>query len=78
MFQNTQIAWMHQAVKENANVKIIMRKDNTINITKAESVIKSVYKPTKSDKVSINIDELNFISFSKPWDWSKIENKIYE
>lgn len=78
MFQNTQIAWMHEAVKEDANVKVIMRKNDTINITDAKTVIKSVYKPTKSDKVSIDIDELNFISFSKPWDWNKIQNKIYE
>jgi len=55
-----------------------MRKDNVIGITNAESVTKSVYKPTKSDKVSVNIDELNFIKFYKPWDWNKITQKIYE
>jgi len=78
MFQNTQIAWFHNAVREQCNVKVLMRKDDVIGITNAESVTKSVYKPTKSDKVSVNIDELNFIKFYKPWDWNKITQKIYE
>ena len=78
-FQNSQIAFFHEAKKHKEPVKIFMRKNELLYLINSEIFTNSVYKPIKGDRVAFNINELSkaFI-WGQPWKWKDIAQRIYE
>jgi len=78
-FQNSQIAFFHEAKKHKEPVKIFMRKNELLYLIDSTIFINSVYKPIKGDRVAFNINELSkaFI-WGQPWKWKDIAQRIYE
>jgi len=78
-FQNSQIAFFHEAKKHNETCKVFMRKNELLYLINSEIFINSVYKIVKGDRVSFNIDGLSQASiWGQPWKWNEIAQKIYE
>ena len=78
-FQNSQIAFFHEAKKHKEPVKILMRKNELLYLINSEIFTNSVYKPIKGDRVAFNINELSkaFI-WGQPWKLKDIAQRIYE